>query len=165
MGDALTVVEQLADEIVVPFKVPKKLHKSASLTSKSDVLKLGVACYAKAARLQPENAGVWHNLACNYHAQAENTPDGVAAEDLRHKALSAMKRALSLEPKSHLHWNAMGVLAFRTGEAYFGLAQHAFIKSVEQENNSEAWTNLGILYLVMGYDCMNAGSFFLVESH
>ena len=36
------------------------------------------------------------------------------------------------------------------GRDHFGVAQHSFIRSVECENNSEAWTNLGVLYLVAG---------------
>ena len=29
-------------------------------------------CYARAAQLQPDSAGIWHNLALNYHAQAQD---------------------------------------------------------------------------------------------
>jgi hypothetical protein len=49
---------------------------------------------------------------------------------------------------SHALWNLLGVVAF-AGDNH-ALAQHAFIKSVTAENNSIAWTNLGILYLVLG---------------
>ncbi len=117
-----------------------------------DVLRLGVKCYSRAAQLDPENAGIWHNIGFNYLAQAaemQRKGDDEDADSLRQRALNAMKRSLSLEPKSHTHWNAMGVVAIRSGEAYFGLAQHSFIKSIECENNSVAWTNLGVLYLVM----------------
>ena len=89
---------------------------------------MGARCYARAAQLQPENAGIWRNLAVNYHAQAECKSDQESVTKMRAKALSSAKRALSLEPKSAAHWNVLGVLAMSAGEEYFGVAQHSFIR-------------------------------------
>ena len=80
MGDALTLMRPLPEEAVAPFEVPGRLAGSAeqqtqSLESKLSVLELGARCYARAAQLQPENAGIWRNLAVNYHAQAECCED------------------------------------------------------------------------------------------
>ena len=92
------------------------------------MLELGARCYARAAQLQLENAGIWRNLAVNYHAQAECKSDQDSVTKMRAKALSSAKRALSLEPKSAAHWNVLGVLAMSAGEEYFGVAQHSFIR-------------------------------------
>ena len=73
--------------------------------------------------------------------------DPVSSEYFR-KSDSYVRKALKLEPANRSAWNLLGVISFATEN--FGLAQHAFIKSVQTENNSTAWTNLGILYLVLG---------------
>lgn len=100
------------------------------------------------------------------------------------------KKAVSLQPSCHGHWNTLGVIAAcgkGTGINYVGmakwfllvlkctgiddpaLAQHSFIRSIQEENNvwfpqpvicdlwplyvcfnpqnAVAWTNLGALYL------------------
>ena len=135
MGDALTLMRPLPEEVIAPFEVPGRLagsddqsHAVVALESKLSVLELGARCYARAAQLQPDNAGIWRNLAVNYHAQAQCGGDTDSVAKLRAKALSAAKRALSLEPKSAANWNVLGVLAMSAGEEYFGVAQHSFIR-------------------------------------
>ena len=136
MGDALTLMRPLPEEVIAPFEVPGRLagrsndqsHAVVALESKLSVLELGARCHARAAQLQPDNAGIWRNLAVNYHAQAQCGGDTDSVAKLRAKALSAAKRALSLEPKSAAHWNVLGVLAMSAGEEYFGVAQHSFIR-------------------------------------
>jgi Flp pilus assembly protein TadD len=70
-----------------------------------------------------------------------------SVEHLR-KSESYARKSLSLDPTNHAVWNLLGVIAFEADN--HRLAQHAFIKSVTTESNSTAWTNLGILYLVLG---------------
>ena len=80
MGDALTLMRPLPEEVIIaPFEVPGRSNDQSraavALESKLSVLELGARCYARAAQLQPDNAGIWRNLAVNYHAQA-GLPDG-----------------------------------------------------------------------------------------
>ena len=64
------------------------------------------------------------------------------------KSESCVRKAISFESGNSVFWNLLGLVAFAADD--HGLAQHAFIKSVTLDNNSVAWTNLGILYLVLG---------------
>ena len=66
---------------------------------------------------------------------------------------------IELPPQSAAHWNALGVAAMAAGEDFFGLAQHSFIRSAECENNSLAWTNLGVLYLISGEEQLANAAF------
>ena len=84
----------------------------------------------------------WHNS-----MKKNISSDPVSSEFFR-KSDSYVRKSLKLEPANRSAWNLLGVAAFAAEN--FGLAQHAFIKSVQAENNSTAWTNLGILYLTQG---------------
>ena len=64
------------------------------------------------------------------------------------KSESCIRKAISFEAGNSGFWNLLGLVAFSADDN--GLAQHAFIKSVTLDNNPVAWTNLGILYLVLG---------------
>ena len=72
------------------------------------------------------------------------------SSDLESKCLSAMKRAIALDPRNHTFWNALGVFAMSFKEEDYKLAQHCFCKAIQLENNSLSWTNLGVLYLMLG---------------
>ena len=130
MGDALTLMRPLPEEVIAPFEVPGRLagsndqsHAVFALESKLSVLELGARCYARAAQLQSDNGGIWRNLAVNYHAQAQCGGDKDSVATMRAKALSAAKRALSLEPKSAAYCSALGVVVMAADGDYFGLAQ------------------------------------------
>ena len=75
--------------------------------------------------------------------------------DLRKKSSSyikasvrALKRAIELESGNSEFWNALGVV---TSEVNAAVAQHAFVRSLHlNERSPVAWTNLGVLALLVG---------------
>ncbi|KAF4632028.1 hypothetical protein G7Y89_g6102 [Cudoniella acicularis] len=61
-------------------------------------------------------------------------------------AVRCFKRAIELEAGNSEFWNALGVI---TSELNPKVAQHSFIRSLFlNERSSQAWTNLGTLYLL-----------------
>eukprot|EP00095_Tigriopus_kingsejongensis_P006860 maker-scaffold176_size284796-snap-gene-1.23 protein:Tk06860 transcript:maker-scaffold176_size284796-snap-gene-1.23-mRNA-1 annotation:"conserved hypothetical protein" len=82
---------------------------------------------------------------------------------LRQRATVAIKKAIKLQPKGHSHWSLFGVVALKAEN--YALAQHAFIRSIEAENNAMAWTNLGILYLMKGEQELANKSFQEAQNH
>jgi superkiller protein 3 len=131
--------------------VPERLRgveagEKASSSRKMTLLSLGAKLYAKALRLQPDNASCWHDLAFNYHLRSKLGATAEEGRALRERARMAAKKAIALEPSSHAHWSALGVLTLSDGD--FAMAQHCFIRSIQTENNAIAWTNLGIMYLL-----------------
>lgn len=157
LGEACTLTHVLPRELV-SFEVPAKLvngreGEETMGQSKDELVRIGTRCYVRALQLVPDNAECWHDLALNYNVQAEM--DCGKVKEFRHKALSAVKKALTLNSKSHQHWNLLGVIAASSELQNHALAQHAFIKSIEAENNAIAWTNLGILYLLLGWVLLN----------
>ena len=151
------------------FKIPNELLplEEKGITSddgyqinvqKSSILSLASNCYIRSLQIEYNNAHCWHNLALTYYIQLlehEKFSDNIVLEesDLKGKCLTSIKRAIQLEPNSFLHWNALGVfemfgMNLDENPTAKSLAQHAFIKSIQSENNAIAWTNLGILYLV-----------------
>lgn len=93
------------------------------------------------------------------------------------RAITAIRRAIGLEPGNHTHWNALGVFSMALMDCCSDqdrakdlakTAQHAFIKSVSLENTADAWANLGVLYLKLGYSKQEKSttmwSFFLTRS-
>lgn len=98
---------------------------------------------------------IWCDLGINYYHQAEHLtavgPDMNEISELLEKSLQCLKKAVRLDSKNHLYWNALGVVASCSAIGNYALAQHSFIKSVQAEQiNVVAWTNLGVLYLATG---------------
>lgn len=153
LGEACTLTHVLPKE-TVGFEVPLKLitgeGEGKAMQTKSELIRIGSRCYVRALQLSKDNAECWHDLALNYNVQAEMATAKLERTQFRQKALSAVKKALMLCPKSHQHWNLLGVVAASSELQNHALAQHAFIKSIEVENNAIAWTNLGIIYLLLG---------------
>jgi len=131
----------------VPSSVPGELARKAGESEKlplpeeavnlSKLTDLAAKCYARAARLAPDCAAIWHDLAL---AQQE--------AGRPRQAMAAARKALALQPDGARRWNLIGFLAARSGD--FALAQHALSKSVSLEGSACAWANLGIVYLVNG---------------
>ncbi|EKD18777.1 tetratricopeptide [Drepanopeziza brunnea f. sp. 'multigermtubi' MB_m1] len=69
-------------------------------------------------------------------------------------AVLCFKRAIELEAGNSEFWNALGVV---TSELNPRVAQHSFIRSLFlNERSSQAWTNLGTLYLLQNdYELAN----------
>uniref|UniRef100_H0XAR6 Tetratricopeptide repeat domain 37 n=4 Tax=Otolemur garnettii TaxID=30611 RepID=H0XAR6_OTOGA len=117
----------------------------------SELLCLGGRCYGRALKLM-STSNTWCDLGVNYYRQAQHLAetgrDGNDLKELLEKSLHCLKKAVRLDSSSHLHWNALGMVACHSGIGNYALAQHCFIKSIQSEQiNPVAWTNLGVLYL------------------
>ncbi|TRY80081.1 hypothetical protein TCAL_09328 [Tigriopus californicus] len=162
LGEACTLIRGLPADIV-QISIPSNLAGSGpNKLEKTGVLALGAKCFLRALQINGEDPSVWHDLAVNYDAQATEM-EGQGVPDVRQKAMISIRRAITLEPSGHSHWNVCGVLALR--DENYALAQHAFIRSIEAENNAMAWTNLGILYLMKGEHELANKSFQEAQNH
>ena len=57
-----------------------------------------------------DNSSIWHDLGVNLHHRAQMCA-GAEAQQLSVKAVSALQKAVSLQPNNHKHWTALGVVA------------------------------------------------------
>ncbi|KAM9367468.1 superkiller complex protein 3 [Phaethornis superciliosus] len=153
LGDTCTSVHVLSpDKVniqVLGFLLGKNAEKE--MLKKHELLALGGRCYSRALKLMPLPS-IWCDLGISYYRQAEHLTavgtDMNEASELLEKSLECVKKAVRLDSKNHLFWNALGVVASSRGIGNYALAQHSFIKSIQAEdNNFVAWTNLGVLYL------------------
>ncbi|KAM4808860.1 superkiller complex protein 3 [Rhinophrynus dorsalis] len=154
LGDAGTCVSAIS-----PSKVKVKVlgillgqNDGLQLLGKLEVLELGGRCYGRALKLQ-STASLWCDLGINYHYQAQYLQESDSTRndnsELLEKSLQCVKKAVMMDSGNHLYWNALGVISCSKGINNNALAQHAFIKSIQcEQNNVVAWTNLGALYLV-----------------
>ncbi|XP_068781457.1 superkiller complex protein 3 isoform X3 [Struthio camelus] len=156
LGDTCTSVHVVSPTKVNVQVLGSLLGKNADkqMLDKSELLSLGGRCYGRALKLMPL-PNIWCDLGINYYRQAEHLtvvgPDKNEISELLEKSLQCLKKAVRLDSKSHLYWNALGVVASCSAIGNYALAQHSFIKSVQAEQiNVVAWTNLGVLYLVTG---------------
>ncbi|XP_065601657.1 superkiller complex protein 3 [Cyrtonyx montezumae] len=129
-------------------------NEGKQMLKKSELLRLGGRCYGRALKLVPL-PNIWCDLGINYYRQAEHLTavgtDMNEISELLEKSLQCLKKAVRLDSKNHLYWNALGVVASCSAIGNYALAQHSFIKSVQaEETNVVAWTNLGVLYLATG---------------
>ena len=129
------------------LRIPEELHSADDGTA--SLLGVSLKALVRALQLDPDNGSLWHDLASCYHAMMRDG-GGTADKAEEAKCMSAIKKAISLEPSNHGHWNAMGVFAMSLSREDYALAQHCFLKSVQIENNAAAWTNLGVLYYILG---------------
>ncbi|XP_071437834.1 superkiller complex protein 3 [Pithys albifrons albifrons] len=159
-GDTCTTVH-----VISPSKVCVQLlgsllwgkmgqNADKQMLKKNELLILGGRCYVTALKLMPLPS-IWCDLGINYYRQAEHLTavgtDIKEISELLEKSLQCLKKAVRLDSKSHLYWNALGVVASCSAIGNYALAQHSFIKSVQAEKmNIVAWTNLGVLYLATG---------------
>nr|XP_056704629.1 SKI3 subunit of superkiller complex protein [Euleptes europaea] len=137
---------------VLGFLIGQSVDKY--VLKKSDLLSLGGRCYARGLKLM-SSPNMWCDLGINYYHQAQHLTAAGSNKseisELLEKSVQCLKKAVRLESKNRLYWNALGVVASCKGVGNYALAQHAFIKSVQAEQiNVVAWTNLGVLYLTSG---------------
>ncbi|NXS94416.1 TTC37 protein, partial [Jacana jacana] len=156
LGDTCTSVHVLSPSKVNIQVLGSLLGKNTGIETlnKSELLRLGGRCYGRALKLMPL-ASIWCDLGISYYRQAEDLTaagsDMNGINDLLEKSLQCLKKAVRLDSKNHLCWNALGVVASCSAIGNYALAQHSFIKSVQAEQiNVIAWTNLGVLYLSTG---------------
>ncbi|NWX70431.1 TTC37 protein, partial [Alca torda] len=156
LGDTCTSVHVISPTKVNVQVLGSLLGKDAGkeMLKKSELLRLGGRCYGRALKLMPLPS-IWCDLGINYYRQAEDLTavgtDMNEITELLEKSLQCLKKAVRLDSKNHLCWNALGVVASCSAIGNYALAQHSFIKSVQAEQiNVVAWTNLGVLYLSTG---------------
>ncbi|KFU86741.1 Tetratricopeptide repeat protein 37, partial [Chaetura pelagica] len=156
LGDTCTSVHVISPAKVNVQVVGSLLGKNPDkqMLKKSELLGLGGRCYSRALKLMPLPS-IWCDLGINYYRQAEHLTavgtDTSEISELLEKSLQCLKKAVRLDSKNHLYWNALGVVASCSAIGNYALAQHSFIKSVQAEQiNVVAWTNLGVLYLATG---------------
>ncbi|XP_053858485.1 SKI3 subunit of superkiller complex protein isoform X4 [Vidua macroura] len=156
LGDTCTSVHVISPTKVNVQVLGSLLSKNATkqVLKKNELLILGGRCYGRALKLI-SLPSIWCDLGINYYRQAEHlTPVGTdmnEISELLEKSLQCLKKAVRLDSKNHLYWNALGVVASCSAIGNYALAQHSFIKSVQAEQiNVVAWTNLGVLYLATG---------------
>ncbi|XP_060062752.1 tetratricopeptide repeat protein 37-like [Ylistrum balloti] len=154
MGDACTLIHGLAPKNF-SFTVDNKLVARAGETCTSgtskigltQTLELGARCYGRALKVLPECASLWHDLGLNFFYQSQQSTQSDVIATLSTKSVNALKKALTIDPKNHLHWNALGRVFCSNGFYTPDKAQHCFIKSIQTEpNNVVAWSNLATLY-------------------
>ncbi|KAM6392204.1 superkiller complex protein 3 isoform 2-T3 [Rhynochetos jubatus] len=156
LGDTCTSVHVISPAKVNIQVLGYLLGKNADkqMLTKLELLRLGGRCYGRALKLMPLPS-IWCDIGINYYRQAEHLTavgtDMNEISELLEKSLQCLKKAVRLDSKNHLYWNALGVVASCSAVGNYALAQHSFIKSVQAEQiNVVAWTNLGVLYLTTG---------------
>ncbi|XP_053330770.1 SKI3 subunit of superkiller complex protein isoform X2 [Spea bombifrons] len=151
LGDACTCLHRVSPS-KVKANVPGALvgqNEGLQIMGKSGILELGGRCYGRALKLQP-TANLWCDLGINYYYQARDSDIIKSNSDgLLEKSLQCVKKAVMMDSGNYQYWNVLGVISSSKGINNHALAQHAFIKSIQcEQNNVAAWTNLGALYLV-----------------
>lgn len=157
MGEACTMLHVLPEEDFESFSIPKVFSEGKEKASKSDVLKLGTDCYINAMRINQQEekesyskevlATSWYNLAFSYFVRSIKT-DPETKKELISRSFLAIRNAIGLVQENPSHWNLLGVIAFYKDD--MPLAQHAFIKSLGIKSDAMSWTNLGIIYQIIG---------------
>ena len=143
LGEAAGLVSALSEAAVTGVRVPSVLLRTMTgpedtdLFDRAALLELSVRCYTKSLALEPRAPPTWHDLGL---AQA-------AAGSLDTASVS-LKRAISLDPRQAQFWNSLGLIL--TKQENWALAQHCYIKSLELDTTSMAWTNLGVVYISLG---------------
>eukprot|EP00062_Callorhinchus_milii_P008557 gi/632951387/ref/XP_007891266.1/ PREDICTED: tetratricopeptide repeat protein 37 isoform X1 [Callorhinchus milii] len=155
IGDACTALHVLSPaKVNIQVSVVLTGHSERSdvqTLNKGGILILGGRCYGRALHLMSTSANLWCDLGINYYRQAQHlSASGKEneVEEILEKSLQCLKKCVMLDSRNHLYWNALGVVASCKDVANYALAQHAFIKSVQvEQNNVVGWTNLGVTYL------------------
>uniref|UniRef100_A0A673SPI0 Tetratricopeptide repeat domain 37 n=1 Tax=Suricata suricatta TaxID=37032 RepID=A0A673SPI0_SURSU len=153
VGDACTSLHSVSSSKVNVNVLGVLLgqKEGKQVLTKNELLHLGGRCYGRALKLM-STSNTWCDLGINYYRQAQHLAETGNnkndLEELLEKSLQCLKKAVRLDSKNHLYWNALGVVSCYSGIGNYALAQHCFIKSIQSEQiNPVAWTNLGVLYL------------------
>ncbi|XP_063151480.1 superkiller complex protein 3 [Candoia aspera] len=137
---------------VLGFLIGQNMEKC--VLQKTDLLSLGGRCYGRGLKLM-SSPNTWCDLGINYYNQVQHLAamgsNKSEISELLERSMQCLKKAVRLDSKNRLYWNALGVVACCKGVGNYALAQHAFIKSIQADQiNVVAWTNLGVLYLTSG---------------
>ncbi|KAG9487998.1 hypothetical protein GDO78_007677 [Eleutherodactylus coqui] len=112
-------------------------------------------CYGRALKLQ-SSANIWCDLGINYFYQAQHLlfsdPAGSNHSDLLEKSVQCIKKSIMMDSSNHQYWNALGVVCCSKDVDNKAVAQHAFIKSIQcQQNVSTLFPLLTQLYSVTSF--------------
>ncbi|XP_043502031.1 tetratricopeptide repeat protein 37 [Polistes fuscatus] len=134
---------------VRPFLMNLESTEEYIVIGREDLFLLSKRSYYRALDLSKNSALLWHDLACCYLSQLRlNSLNN--RQEIANEALTAAKYAVKLCPTSWSHWNILGIICMIPEVKNYALAQHCFIMSISRENNAIVWTNLGILYALLG---------------
>ncbi|KAI4499739.1 hypothetical protein M0802_004995 [Mischocyttarus mexicanus] len=134
---------------VRPFLMNLENTEEYIIIGREDLFLLSKRSYYRALDLSKNSALLWHDLACCYLSQLRLNPSD-NRQEIANEALTAAKYAVKLCPTSWSHWNILGIICMIPEIKNCALAQHCFIMSISRENNAIVWTNLGILYALLG---------------
>lgn len=149
----LLVWKAMGDACLLPYmygldptslKLPASMQEGAlQEAGPQQLIRAARKCYMTAVKLKPRLASLWHSLAVAVWLEAALFEGSYA------DALACARQAVTFAPDNFSYWNSLGVVAACSGPENYGLAQHSFLKSLEiKRKNVDAWTYLGILYLV-----------------
>ncbi|XP_015173707.1 PREDICTED: tetratricopeptide repeat protein 37 [Polistes dominula] len=134
---------------VKPFLMNLESTEEYIVIGREDLFLLSKRSYYRALDLSKNSSLLWHDLACCYVSQLRlNSINN--RQEIANEALTAAKYAVKLCPTSWSHWNILGIICMIPEVKNYALAQHCFIMSISKENNAIVWTNLGILYALLG---------------
>ncbi|OAD55841.1 Tetratricopeptide repeat protein 37 [Eufriesea mexicana] len=122
-----------------------------ALIKQRSMFALSIKCYRAAISLCPQLSSLWHDLALCYLMQLRYYPCSTD-KSVANECLAAAKYAVKLCPSIWMHWNLLGVICMSPFIKNYALAQHSYIMAIDKDfNNSVVWSNLGTLYLHIGY--------------
>ncbi|XP_060530734.1 tetratricopeptide repeat protein 37 [Cylas formicarius] len=162
-GDLSCLWKLLADCCLFVAELPEKyscLHLSSKLLDinnveeetildKEELFECAAKFYCNAISFTKGDVNLWYDLGICYVMHSKVTSD-TRKEKLLNFALHVAQHCTSLKPTSWQNWNLLGTIIMLGNSSNFALAQHAFIKAVTADHNSYvAWTNLGVLYLIL----------------
>jgi len=141
LGEAAGLVVDLPGEVVGQLPVPGCLLADAGegvvQVDRQQLLNLAIRCFSRALALQPDSAGMWHEVG-RLHAAQGNSEVAVAA----------LRQAVTLQPGKAAFWSILGVELAKAGT--WAQAQHCLVRSLQLETSATAWTNLGAVYMALG---------------
>eukprot|EP00041_Stephanoeca_diplocostata_P033189 m.1091419 g.1091419 ORF g.1091419 m.1091419 type:complete len:1666 (-) comp24287_c0_seq8:200-5197(-) len=160
LGDVAVQASELPTNVVATITFPEKIvdiNSGGTGTTYATLQHVALQAYTHVVNAAPSSAAGWLDLAlCHAHALIHASTlnregsDAAATTDsgiTRATCMEVARRAVSCSPQNAVAWNTLGVVAAIGGSNY-GLAQHAFIKSIECDGRSALpWVNLGALYL------------------
>ncbi|KAL0279062.1 UNVERIFIED_CONTAM: hypothetical protein PYX00_000699 [Menopon gallinae] len=158
LGDACVLFSDLPDKYV-KLRVPTKMMseqrriregQTEVVLNKTEVLILGSRSYCEALALNSDSSRLWYDLAICYNKMAVHSKLPEKKKEMRELACAAVKKSLLVNEKSWESWNMFGVISASPEIKDYPLAQHCFIRALDENDSSPVvWTNLGTLYLCL----------------
>lgn len=158
LGDACVLFSSLPDKYV-RLKVPAKMMSEQRrvregqkevVLNKTEILILGSRSYYEALALNCDSSRLWYDLSICYNKMAMCSKSPEKKKEMRGLACAAVKKSLLVNENSWESWNLFGVISASPEIKDYPLAQHCFIRALDENDSSPIiWTNLGTLYLCL----------------